>query len=310
MPSLKRIGVLNRGEAATRCLRAIRELANETGLDLAGIAYYTDPDRTAPFVREADEAIHAGSSPARARGRTASRVPRSRARCSPRCVRRRADAVWPGWGFLAEDPAFVERLEDAGLIFLGPSAETMRMLGDKITSKRMAEAARVPVAAWSDGPVEVEQLTAVSKKIGFPLMIKATAGGGGRGIRMVERADELEALFQSAQTEAANAFGDGTLFLEACVKQARHVEVQLAADRHGEVLGARSSRLLRSAQAPKDRRGGPATRSVPGADAGDARRFGPLAERSQLPGRRDGRVPASPSDGGFFFLEVNPAAPG
>ena len=148
----------------------------------------------------------------------------------------RADAVWPGWGFLAEDPSFVEKLEAADLVFLGPSATTMRRLGDKITSKLIAEAARVPVSPWSGGPIERQHLAEQARRIGYPVMLKATAGGGGRGIRMLRDGDDVLAAFDSAQSEAANAFGDGTLFVEQMISGARHVEVQMAADRHGTVL--------------------------------------------------------------------------
>ena len=145
---VSRIAVLNRGEAATRCLRAIRELRAETGEDLVGIGFYTDPDRFAPFVREADEALSLG--PALRGPATAQRpayLDHERVLAALRATR--ADAVWPGWGFLAEDPSFVERLESAGIVFLGPSAETMRALGDKITSKRIAEAAGARISSGS-----------------------------------------------------------------------------------------------------------------------------------------------------------------
>ena len=232
---VSRIAVLNRGEAATRCLRAIRELRLETGQAIAGIAFYTDPDRFAPFVREADEAISLGPA---LRGPAGAQRPAylDHERMLAAVRASRADSVWPGWGFVAEDPRFVERLEAAGVDFLGPSAETMRMLGDKIESKRLAESAGVPLAPWTGGPTAREDAERSAVEIGFPLMIKATAGGGGRGIRLVESADTLLRLFDSAKKEAESSFGDGTLFLEACLKNARHVEVQIAADQHGRVL--------------------------------------------------------------------------
>jgi acetyl/propionyl-CoA carboxylase alpha subunit/acetyl-CoA carboxylase carboxyltransferase component len=233
---LQRIAILNRGEAATRALRAIRELRAEEGCDLVGIALYTEPDAAAPFVREADESISLGPA-LRAAANGAMRpayLDHERVLAALRAMR--ADAVWPGWGFLAEDPSFVEKLETAEIGFLGPTAETMRRLGDKITSKLIAEAARVPVSPWSGGAVKKHELAEHAKRIGYPLMLKATAGGGGRGIRMLREGADLEAAFDSAETEAANAFGDGTLFVEAAISGARHVEVQMAADRHGTVL--------------------------------------------------------------------------
>ena len=233
---IRRIAILNRGEAATRALRAIRELRGEEGSGLVGIALYTEPDATAPFVREADESLSLG--PALRASATGAMRPayldHDRVLAALRAMR--ADAVWPGWGFLAEDPSFVEKLEAAGIGFLGPSAATMRRLGDKIASKRIAEAAQVPVSPWSGGPVQREELAKHAARIGFPLMLKATAGGGGRGIRLLREGDDLQAAFDSAESEAANAFGDGTLFVEQAISGARHVEVQMAADRHGTVL--------------------------------------------------------------------------
>jgi acetyl/propionyl-CoA carboxylase alpha subunit/acetyl-CoA carboxylase carboxyltransferase component len=233
---IRRIAILNRGEAASRALRAVRELRTEEGSELVAIALYTEPDATAPFVREADESLSLGPA-LRAAANGAMRpayLDHERVLAALRATR--ADAVWPGWGFLAEDPSFVEKLESNEIVFLGPSADTMRRLGDKISSKRMAEAARVPVTKWSGGPVARSELAAVGARVGFPLMLKATAGGGGRGIRLVREASELPAAFDSATSEAANAFGDGTLFIEQAVFGARHVEVQMAADRHGTVL--------------------------------------------------------------------------
>src|SRR5262245_39792136 len=237
LTELRRIAVLNRAEAATRCIRAIAELREQEGSELVAIALYTEPDRSAPFVREADEAINLGPALRRAHDAEGLRVAyldQDRVLAALRASR--ADAVWPGWGFLAEDPSFVEKLEAAGVAFLGPSASTMRRLGDKISSKLLAEAANVPVSPWSGGPIERADLPAAAARIGFPLMLKATAGGGGRGIRRVNAPADLLAAFDSATAEAAMAFGDGTMFAEAAIGGARHVEVQMAADRHGRVL--------------------------------------------------------------------------
>jgi acetyl/propionyl-CoA carboxylase alpha subunit len=227
---------LNRGEPARRCLRAIRELRAEEGSSLVGIALFTDPDQRSTYVREADERLSLGAALRRSNGGDLRPAYLDQDRVMAALRAARADAVWPGWGFLAEDPSFVERLEATNLVFLGPRAETMRALGDKIMSKKLAEAAGVPVTPWSGGPVEADELKRAAEKLGYPLMIKATAGGGGRGIRRVESTDELEAAFRSASSEALHAFGDGALFLESCLDGARHVEVQMAADNHGRVL--------------------------------------------------------------------------
>lgn len=234
--AVSRIAIVNRGEAASRCLRAIREMRIEEGTDLCGIVLYTDPDRLAPFVRDADESLALGAAfqPSKSGELKSVYLDHDRIVEALRTVR--ADAVWPGWGFVAEHPEFAERLEAEGITFLGPRGETMRRLGDKIMSKRLAEAAGVPVSPWSGGPVTEDDVQRWAEKIGFPVVLKATAGGGGRGIRVVPTKAELLSAFTSATAEAKNAFGDGTLFAEARVSDARHVEVQMAADKHGTVL--------------------------------------------------------------------------
>jgi len=152
-------------------------------------------------------------------------------------LRAGADAVWPGWGFVAEDPEFAERVERAGLRFLGPPADVMRRLGDKISAKRLAEETGVAVAEWSGGEVvDVDAAERAAARIGFPLMVKASAGGGGRGIRLVDTASELTAAVRSAEAEALAAFGDGRVFFERRVERGRHLEVQIAGDLHGHVL--------------------------------------------------------------------------
>jgi acetyl/propionyl-CoA carboxylase alpha subunit/acetyl-CoA carboxylase carboxyltransferase component len=246
--AIRRIAVMNRGEAATRCFRAIRELRAEEGVELIGIALYTDPDRSAPFVREADEAIALGPALRGSERPRLAYLDQDRVLAALRASR--TEAVWPGWGFLAEDASFVERLEAAGLIFLGPRSETVRMLGDKVLAKRLAESADIPVPAWTDDAVDLPAAQRAAERIGYPLMIKASAGGGGRGIRRVTKAADLPAAFASARTEARSAFGDGRLFLERCIEAGRHVEVQIAADQHGGVLalGLRDCSVQRNHQ--------------------------------------------------------------
>ncbi len=305
MAKVQRIAILNRGEAATRCLRAIRELRAEEGTELVGIAVYTDPDRFAPFVRDADEAISLGPALRHVGGGAERPAYLDRDRVMAALRATRADSVWPGWGFLAEDPAFVEKLEASGLIFLGPSSETMLLLGDKIRSKRLAEATGVPVVRWSGGPVERSDVLQHAERIGFPLMLKASAGGGGRGIRRVSESAELGALFDSASSEAAHAFGDDTMFLEVCIGAARHVEVQLAADRHGGVLalGLRDCSVQRRHQKVVEEA------PPPGLSEG---LMGEMREASIRLLRKAGYVGVATcefllaEDGSFFFLEVNP----
>ncbi|MGH0028327.1 MAG: biotin/lipoyl-containing protein, partial [Myxococcota bacterium] len=148
-----------------------------------------------------------------------------------------ADAVWPGWGFVAEDAGFVERVLEAGMRFLGPSPDVMRAVGDKIGSKHAAESAGVPVVPWSGGELrDVETAREHAARIGYPVVLKASAGGGGRGIRVVTREEDLAAAFASAKAEARGAFGDERLFVERMLRRGRHVEVQIAADAHGLAL--------------------------------------------------------------------------
>lgn len=249
--TVSRIAIVNRGEAAARCLRAIRELRiEEPQAGLVGIALFTDPDRLAPFVREADESLSLGPAFQVSPDGALRSAYLDYDRLVEALRRVRADAVWPGWGFVAEHPEFAERLEREGITFLGPSGATMRRLGDKIMSKHIAEAAGVPVSRWSGGPVTRDDVERWARDVGFPVVLKATAGGGGRGIRVVETAADLLTAFDSASGEALAAFGNGTLFVEARISAARHVEVQMAADKHGTVLalGVRDCSVQRKHQ--------------------------------------------------------------
>ena len=163
----------------------------------------------------------------------------------------RADAVWVGWGFVAEDASFADLVESLGITFIGPSGDAMRKLGDKIGSKLIAEEVGVPVAPWSRGGVDtLDEALAAAERIGYPLMLKATAGGGGRGIRKVTTPDELEDAYQRTRDEAERAFGSGVVFLEALVTGARHVEVQVIADGQGTAwaIGVRDCTVQRRNQ--------------------------------------------------------------
>jgi len=229
--ALRRLAIVNRGEAAMRCIRAVKALRAEEGSDLQAIALYTAADRDAPFVRHADSAIEIASE----RGEVAAYLDHDRVLAALR--RCHADAVWPGWGFVAEDPVFVERMDAAGIRFLGPDPSAMRRFGDKISSKELAEREGVPVTPWSGGAVaDAEEALVHGRRIGFPIVVKASAGGGGRGIRIVETPEGLAEAFRGARSEAAAAFGDDRLFVERKVSGGRHVEVQIAADLHGTVL--------------------------------------------------------------------------
>lgn len=213
-----RIAIVNRGEAAMRFIHAVRDLRAAGQDQISTVALYTDIERHAMFVREADDAYPLG--PASARPYVDLAV------LERALVESRADAVWPGWGFVSEDPAFVDLCDRLGVTFIGPGADAMRRLGDKIGAKLIAEEVGVPVAPWSGGAVDtLEDALAAAEAVGYPMMLKATAGGGGRGIRMVASAADLEDAYQRTRDEAQRAFGSGVVFLERLVTGVRHVEV-------------------------------------------------------------------------------------
>ena len=250
--NFERVAIVNRGEAAMRLIHAAREYNREYGTRLATIAFYTEPDRHAMFVREADEAVCLGAAQVIDEVSQHAKSTYVDYRTLERALTAaHADAAWVGWGFVAEHAGFADLCRDLGVIFIGPDGEAMRRLGDKITSKLLAEAARIPVAPWSGGPVEtVSQAENEAAKLGFPLLIKATAGGGGHGIRLVHSANELPKAFESARAEAFKAFGDPTVFLEQLVGRSRHVEVQVIGDHYGNTwsVGVRDCTIQRRHQ--------------------------------------------------------------
>ena len=248
--AFSRLAVVNRGEPAMRLINAVREWNAEGRPALRVIAVYTAPDRHAMFVREADEAVLIGPDD-QDEGSFAASPYLDYAELERALRQCRADAVWPGWGFVSEKAEFAELCDRLGITFVGPSAEVMRKLGDKIESKRLAEQVGVPLAAWSGGPVaSLEEAREHAETIGYPLMVKATAGGGGRGIRLVGSAEELDEAFERASSEASKTAGDATVFLERAIRGGRHVEVQVVADAAGTVwtLGVRDCSVQRRNQ--------------------------------------------------------------
>ena len=281
-----------------RLINAVRDLNAETGRDIETVALYTDVDRTATFVREADLSYDLGPAAAR---------PYINLELLERAlVETGADAAWVGWGFVAEDPAFAELCDRVGVTFIGPSPEAMRRLGDKIGAKLIAEEVGVPVAPWSRGPVETEEeAKKAAARIGYPLMLKATAGGGGRGIRMVSDESELVDAYQRTRDEAERAFGSGVVFLERLVTGARHVEVQVIADGEGGAwaLGVRDCSVQRRNQKVIEESASPVLSEEEIADVkGSAER---LAVAVGYRGAATVEFLYHPGEKLFAFLEVN-----
>ena len=235
-----RVAIVNRGEAAMRFIHAAHEFNLEFGTSLRTIALLTDPDCHSLFVREADEAVHLGpaqSIDSDTRQAKSSYVDYGRLERALAVAR--ADAVWVGWGFVAEHAEFADLCRELGIVFIGPDGDVMRRLGDKISSKRLAEEAQVAVAPWGGGAVEtLADAWHHAERLGYPFLIKATAGGGGHGIRAVYTPNQLPEAFESARAQAFKAFGNPTVFIEQLVHGARHDEVQVIGDHYGMTWAA------------------------------------------------------------------------
>ena len=227
MSRFHKVLVANRGEIACRVIRSAQDAGYET------VAVFSEADAAAPHVRLADQSFCIGPAPATESYLVIDKVLEA-ARISG------ADAIHPGYGFLSENAVFAQACEAAGITFIGPSSEAIRLMGDKARAKERMEDAGVPCVPghrWEDqrGGLDAELAEALAG-VGFPLLIKAAAGGGGRGMRRVDAAEQLEAALNTARAEAEAAFGDGTLLAERLIEGGRHVEVQVMADEHGTVL--------------------------------------------------------------------------
>ena len=218
-----RVLVANRGEIAVRVIRAAHTLGWEA------VAVHSDADADQLWVRLADDAVHIGPSPATKSYLDVDAVVRA-------AVDSGCGSVHPGYGFLSERTEFARKVTEAGLVFVGPGADVIESMGDKATARATAERAGVPVVPGSDVIHDVAEARTVAEDLGFPVLVKAAAGGGGRGIRVVRAVDELEAAVSTAQAEASSAFGDGSVYLEKAIVDARHIEVQVLADDHGGVV--------------------------------------------------------------------------
>ncbi|HET9608375.1 MAG TPA: carboxyl transferase domain-containing protein [Acidimicrobiales bacterium] len=302
-----RIAIVNRGEPAMRFINAVAELNRESDRRLTTIALYTDPDRHAWFVREADEAVCIG--PATTFDERAGREVQTyldHERLERALVATGAEAAWAGWGFVAEQAEFADLCDKLGVTFIGPSADAMRLVGDKIRSKLLAEQAGVPVVPWSGGPVaDLDEASAAAERIGYPVFLKATAGGGGRGIRRVTHPAELAGAFEVARSEARHAFGDPTVFLERQITVARHIEVQVIADHHGGVwaAGLRDCSLQRRQQKVIEESA--CTLLDPAQEAEIRRAAAELCRQARYTSAGTVEFLYSPQSQRFYFMEVN-----
>jgi acetyl-CoA carboxylase, biotin carboxylase subunit len=286
-----RVLIANRGEVAVRVIRTLHELGIEA------VAVYSLADRDAMHVRLADRAVCIGPpTPADSYLKIPSIVA---AATTTRC-----EAVHPGWGFLAESPAFAEACADNELVFVGPRPETMARMGDKVQAKEELRAAGVPVVPGSDGAVTLAEAREAAADLAFPILLKAAAGGGGRGMRAVAAPEELEPAYELAAAEAEAAFGDPRLYLEKVVQPARHVEVQVLADEHEGVLtlGERECSIQRRHQKLIEESPSPALSP----EAREAMEGAAERAARAVAYRNAGTFEflLSP-DGSFFFMELN-----
>jgi acetyl/propionyl-CoA carboxylase alpha subunit len=296
-PPFRRILVANRGEIAVRIIRACHELGVEA------VAVYSDVDATAAHVRAADAAVRLGPAPA------ADSYLRGDAIIEA-ALATGAEAIHPGYGFLAERAAFALAVEEAGLVFVGPSSATIAAVGDKLAARRLAKAAGVPVVAGSLEPVDIARTDALdailadADGIGFPLFVKAAAGGGGRGMRRVTTRNDLPAALAAGSAEALAAFGDGAVYLEREVRPARHIEVQLLGDAMGTIVavGERDCSIQRRHQKLVEES------PAPGLSADERRRLHDLAVQVARAAELRNAATAEflfDTDRRFWFLEVN-----
>ena len=290
--SISTVLVANRGEIALRIVRACRELG------LRSVAVYSDADANAAHVRHADDAVHIGKSSA-----TKSYLDPDAVLAAARSSG--ADAVHPGYGFLSERAAFARAVTDAGLVWVGPPADVIERMGDKAAARAVASAAGVPVVPGSGELASADDAVAAAAEIGYPVLVKAAAGGGGRGIRPASSDEELRRVVVEAQREAASAFGSDVVYLERALQHPKHIEVQVLADTHGHVVHCferdcsmqrRRQKVLEEAPAPGL---DPDVRTAM-CDAAVA-----LARETGYVGAGTVEFLLDPPSGEFFFIEMN-----
>jgi len=221
---IKKVLIANRGEIALRIMRTCREMSVNT------VAVYSEADRKSPYVKYADEAFCIGPAPSNQSYLVIDEIVEV-------AKKTKSDAIHPGYGFLSENPEFARRLEKESIILIGPSASAMEVMGSKLAAKETAKAQNIPLVPGSEGAIEdLTEAKNVAREVGFPLLIKASAGGGGKGMRIVEDEDSIDEQLHLAMNEARSAFGDASVFIERYVKSPRHIEIQILADSHGNVV--------------------------------------------------------------------------
>jgi acetyl-CoA carboxylase biotin carboxylase subunit len=283
--------IANRGEIALRVLRACKELG------IATVAVHSTADADAMHVRLADESVCIGPPPA---AESYLNIPRLLAACEITG----ADAIHPGYGFLSENARFAEILEEHGITFIGPTSEHIRIMGDKIEAKETAKRLGIPVVPGSDGAVTTEaQALKIAKTMGFPVLVKAAAGGGGRGMKVAKTADDLDIALKTARAEAKAAFGDDSVYLEKFLTKPRHIEIQVFGDGKGGAihLGERDCSLQRRHQKVWEEATSPALNSE------QRNKIGMTVARAmqKLKYRGAGTIEFLYEDGEFYFIEMN-----
>ncbi len=287
----RKVLIANRGEIAVRIIRACEERGLRT------VAVYSEADRHALHVRRANEAYCIGPAPASESYLRIDRILEVARRSG-------AEAIHPGYGFLAENPAFARACADAGVTFVGPPPEAIAAMGDKVAARRRMREAGIPVVPGTEDELSDRELIAAADDLGYPVMVKATAGGGGKGMRLVRRPEDLPSALESARREAKAAFGDDRIYLEKVIESARHVEIQILADTHGNVihLGERECSIQRRHQKLIEEAPSIAV------DAELRQRMGAVAVQAA---RAVGYVNAGTieflldREGNFYFLEMN-----
>jgi acetyl-CoA carboxylase biotin carboxylase subunit len=288
----KRILIANRGEIAVRITRACRELDIET------VAVYSEADRESLHVKYADHAYPIGPAPSAQSYLAIDRI-------IGVAKKSRAEAIHPGYGFLAENAGFAQRCKDEGIVFIGPSPEVIGQMGDKVKARQIMKAAGVPVVPGSDGILNSEEeVLKTAEAVGYPFMLKAVAGGGGKGLRLVRSAREVRSAFRAVRSEAASSFGDPRLYVEKFIERPRHVEIQILADKYGRVIHLYDRECSIQRRHQKVLEESPA----PGLDDRTRRRIGRIAIQGA---RAVGYVGAGTleflldQEQNFYFLEMN-----